>query len=134
MQLFSSLPTLVNALDNVFVHNSGVGSVPGSITVPSIDYARPGNFGGVSLSASGAGETVPLATIDSLGLQRCDFMKIDVEGMELDVLQGAKSTVERFRPRLYIENDHMENRRHSSSICSRWITSVLAHTFSLCPG
>jgi FkbM family methyltransferase len=98
----------LNALDNVFVHNSGVGSAPGSITVPSIDYARPGNFGGVSLSASGSGETVPLATIDSLGLQRCDFMKIDVEGMELEVLQGARTTVERFRPRLYIENDRIE--------------------------
>jgi hypothetical protein len=32
-------------------------------------------------------------------------MKIDVEGMELDVLKGV---IHRFRPRLYVENDRIE--------------------------
>lgn len=34
-----------------------------------------------------------------------DFLKIDVEGMELDVLQGAEQTIQRDRPLIYAEND-----------------------------
>jgi FkbM family methyltransferase len=99
----------LNAIINVFAHNSAIGREPGSITVPPVDYAKVGNFGGVSLRGRKEGETVPLLTIDSLSLDRCDFMKIDVEGMELDVLQGAAHTLEQFRPRLYVENDRPEN-------------------------
>jgi FkbM family methyltransferase len=99
----------LNAITNVFGHNSAIGHEPGSITVPPVDYAKVGNFGGVSLRGRTEGEAVPLLTIDSLSLERCDFMKIDVEGMELDVLQGAARTLARFRPRLYVENDRPEN-------------------------
>ena len=98
----------LNALDNVFAHNTAVGRAPGSISVPPVNYEQPGNFGGVELSGSAVGEPVPLVTIDSLALERCDFMKIDVEGMELDVLVSAAETLRRFRPRLYIENDRVE--------------------------
>jgi hypothetical protein len=38
-------------------------------------------------------------------MERCDFIKIDVEWMELDVLQGTALTIERCRPVLYVEND-----------------------------
>lgn len=34
-------------------------------------------------------EAVDMLTIDGLSLPRADLMKIDVEGMELDVLEGA---------------------------------------------
>lgn len=95
----------LNALDNVFAHHAAAGRAAGSIMVPPVDYAAQGNFGGVSLGLSGEGEAVPLVTIDQLGLSSCDFMKVDVEGMELDVLLGAPDTIEKFRPRLYVEND-----------------------------
>jgi FkbM family methyltransferase len=98
----------LNAIDNVVAHNSAAGRTVGFITVPPIDYAHPGNFGGVSVGACTEGETVPLVTIDSLALPRCDFMKIDVEGMELAVLEGASKTLHSFHPRLYVENDRLE--------------------------
>lgn len=41
--------------------------------------------------------------IESLALPPPDFIKIDVEGMELDVLNGAQQTLARRRPRLLIE-------------------------------
>ncbi len=46
---------------------------------------------------------LPLLTIDSLSLASCSLMKIDVEGMELDVLRGASDTLRRFQPVLYFE-------------------------------
>jgi FkbM family methyltransferase len=45
-------------------------------------------------------------TLDKIDLPRCDFIKIDVDGPELDVLKGAAMHIERFRPVLYFENDH----------------------------
>jgi FkbM family methyltransferase len=95
----------LNAIDNVFAQNSAVGRSTGSITVPSVDYAKPGNFGAVSLAGSREGEIVPLVTIDSLALPSCHLIKIDVEGMELDVLEGATGMLQQLRPLLYVEND-----------------------------
>lgn len=36
-------------------------------------------------------------------LDRLDFVKIDVDGFEVDVLEGAKRTLQRFRPRIMME-------------------------------
>ena len=42
-------------------------------------------------------------TLDSLGLEKCSFMKVDVEGMEMEVLEGARETIARCRPYLFLE-------------------------------
>lgn len=47
--------------------------------------------------------TVPLVTVDSLGLRDVTFIKIDVDGHEVPVLHGAAGTIARDRPRLLIE-------------------------------
>ncbi len=48
--------------------------------------------------------SVALRPLDGvLGDQRVDFMKIDVEGAEYDVLQGARAILGRFRPRILFE-------------------------------
>lgn len=49
------------------------------------------------------GVPVPLVTIDSMALPRVDFIKIDVEGHELEVLRGAAKTLACCRPVLLIE-------------------------------
>jgi FkbM family methyltransferase len=52
----------------------------------------------------------PLTTIDrmaaELGLERVDFIKMDIEGAEPNALRGAVATVERFHPRLAISLEH----------------------------
>jgi len=42
-------------------------------------------------------------TIDSLNLQRCDLIKIDVEGGEWDVLNGAHLTITKYMPIIILE-------------------------------
>ena len=98
----------LNSVMNVDCRQAALGAEPGEIRVPSIDYRRPGNFGGLSLGEWQQGEIVPLITLDSLQLGRCHLIKIDVEGMEKQVLQGALSTITRFKPLLYVENDRKE--------------------------
>ena len=98
----------MNALSNVYAYHAAVGRQPGTIIVPRLDYAAGNNFGGLSLENCHEGERVPLMTVDSLGLSRCDFIKIDVEGMEGEVIAGATQTIRQFRPLLYVENDREE--------------------------
>src|SRR5438874_10587795 len=46
---------------------------------------------------------VRLATVDSYGFENVGFLKIDVEGSEMEVLAGARETVRINRPRMLIE-------------------------------
>ena len=42
------------------------------------------------------------ATVASLGLDRVDLIKLDVEGAELEALKGAKDTINSFHPKLQV--------------------------------
>ncbi len=95
----------MNGLANVVTPWCALGAEPGVAVVPPLDYARAGNYGGIALRRDGAGERVPVATIDSFELPRCALIKADVEGMELEVLKGAAATIARHQPRLYLENN-----------------------------
>ena len=98
----------LNSVTNTHCWNMAVGSEAGEITVPALDYARADNFGGIELGMHEQGESVPLATIDSFQLPRCDFIKVDVEGMEEDVFRGAAETIARCKPILYCECDRTD--------------------------
>ena len=67
---------------------------------------EPGNPGNALLSSAGT-DRVPVLTVDDFvrerAIDRIDLMKIDVEGMELKVMQGARNTLLRLRPILYFE-------------------------------
>lgn len=51
------------------------------------------------------GVSVAMTTLDALtqGMSRLDFLKIDVEGWELDVLQGGMASMKRLRPLVLAE-------------------------------
>jgi FkbM family methyltransferase len=50
----------------------------------------------------------PRVALDSLELEACRLIKVDVDGGELDVLRSGEMHIERFRPILYFENDVRE--------------------------
>lgn len=91
---------------------AALGEQEGHIDVPEPDYLRPGSFGSLELRPSQRTEFIgqdisyeqadcvrtPMVSIDSLQLERLDFLKLDVEGMEMEVLRGARATVERCKP------------------------------------
>ena len=95
----------LNDVANVSCHHAALGAESGTIQVPQLDQRSENNFGGLELGYNSTGETVSLQTVDGLRLNRCDLLKIDVEGMELPVLQGAQETIRRHQPILYVEND-----------------------------
>jgi FkbM family methyltransferase len=78
----------------------------GVAKMPRIRYGDRGNYGGVGFGRSELGFiNVPLVTLDSFGLRDVDLIKIDVEGAERDVIEGAIETIERCSPILYVEDD-----------------------------
>jgi len=95
----------LNSVTNVHCYHTALGESAGEITVPFVDYGKQGNFGGLSMENQKSGERVKVNTIDSFQLTRCNFIKIDVEGMERAVLAGAVETIKRHKPILYVEND-----------------------------
>ena len=46
-----------------------------------------------------------LVADDALGIETCSFIKVDVDGKELEVLRSARGLMEKNRPVLYFEND-----------------------------
>ena len=101
----------LNQCTNVWAYPDALGAEPGSVLVPYYDPTKLANFGAVALGSCELGEPARVATIDALDLPDCRLLKADVEGMEADVLRGAKQTIARCRPVLYVENDRDEESR-----------------------
>jgi FkbM family methyltransferase len=103
----------LNNLFNARCMWAAVAERPGYMQGPTVDYQHGGtSFGSVSMLAEynvdqpvkGYAEIIPTLSIDSLRLARVDMMKIDVEGMEPQVLRGARQTVERSLPIISAEH------------------------------
>ena len=103
-----------NALHQAQVIRCAVGDHDGfaEFAMPVVSSARI-DTGTAQIGAAGPGceaLSVALRSLDSLAaecsLDRVDLIKIDVEGHERRVLEGAEATLHRYRPTLVIETGH----------------------------
>ena len=104
----------LNGLMNVTALPYACGAEAGTVSFDIPNYRELGNFGGTEMvatdpssqPAADARHPVACFTLDSfVPPGEVALIKIDVEGFELSVLQGAIQTLERARPILYVEND-----------------------------
>jgi FkbM family methyltransferase len=101
----------LNHLHNTYAHRMAVGRVTSKLWAPAINYAEPGNFGGVALSSDQTANSEPVEVVtldDRISDRPCSLLKIDVEGMEEDVICGAAKLISRHHPLLYVENDRID--------------------------
>jgi FkbM family methyltransferase len=103
----------LNGLMNVRALPYACGSANGALAFEIPDYRNTGNFGGTSMRESApAGsrhEVVQCVRLDVLITDGdVGLIKIDVEGLELDVLKGCEGIFARCHPLLYVENDRVE--------------------------
>ncbi|MBC7437913.1 MAG: FkbM family methyltransferase [Bdellovibrionales bacterium] len=113
----------LNRLLNVHTENCACADAPGWLSFDTPDYTATGNFGGVSMQAPavprvGMQRVQNVQNVRSVPLDdlldetwSVGFLKIDVEGFEQQVLQGARNTIARDRPFIYLENDRVEKSR-----------------------
>jgi len=95
---------------NVSVHPYAVSSQSGSadLSIPISKGVLLSGWGSLSGNLFKDFERLQMfkvetRTIDSFQFERVDFIKIDVEGHEMSVLEGAMETIRRCRPWLVIE-------------------------------
>ncbi len=108
---------LINRAANTELVLGACGAISGTVALAGIDYTRDGQYSALSLAdlqrlsheTSAAIQTVNTFVLDDMyGADRLRLIKIDVEGMEKEVLRGAERLIERHRPTLYIENEWPE--------------------------
>lgn len=122
-----------NQLTTVNCLRAAVGDAPGTCAVPRLDPTGRHNAGATTVSldpvATAETDTVPLITVDSLALSRCDLIKIDTEGFEDRVVAGARQTIESFRPVFYIEvHDREKLQRLHAGLKPLGYSLLLHHT------
>jgi FkbM family methyltransferase len=119
----------LNGMESMNINPFALGSQPG---VREMHQIKEGRFrGGAStfvetenIAAIGESEfetrEVEIKTLDQYvidtGVNRVDFLKIDVEGFELEVLTGAADTLSKHRPTIILEYDEGRHGGQSGSL------------------
>ncbi len=107
----------INNCFNAIAMHAAVSSETGSMKIPTPNYLTASSFGSLELRQRDGNEFIgqPIdyseansvairkITLDALALPRVDLIKIDIEGMELEALDGARATIENSRPILLVE-------------------------------
>lgn len=104
----------------VVCHPCALGRCSGYLEI-KLDATNPG---GSFLQSQPGDASVPVFTLDEFartlgGFSKCRLIKIDVEGMEPQVIEGAMDTLKAMRPILFVEINHgalARNRYNFSSV------------------
>lgn len=94
----------INSCYSAYPMNVAIGKTHGEVVLGTVDPWNCDNIGLIDLKKTSfeKGFAVPVVPLDQFGLSP-SLIKIDVEGMECDVLEGAIKTIERCRPYLFCE-------------------------------
>jgi FkbM family methyltransferase len=98
---------MLNALANVTCRRQALSDHSGHMNIRRMQWREDKrvNSGGTALEEDADGERTEIISVDSLKLAACTLIKIDVEGFELNVLNGAVETIRDHQPVLYVEAD-----------------------------
>lgn len=129
----------VGSASNVHQHSIALGAEPG-IDIMSVPVGRFGlvtgrsflerRAGGPDPNAEFARQVAIMVTVDTLDalcarerIDRLDFIKIDVEGAELEVLEGGKQVIDTLRPSMLVEIEarHAARYRRTTDEVTAWV-------------
>ena len=121
----------INNCFNAIAVHAAVSSESGTLSIPTPNYLLPSSFGSLELRQRTGNEfigqaidytqnmsNIPRLAIDDLELPRLDLIKLDVEGMELEALEGASKTIKRTHPIMLIEKIKAD-----ATELLRWLTA-----------
>ena len=96
-QNFECMIRNLYGLENVEMRKYALGDEERRV---SLDFVE-GNCGAHSIHGEG---DIPMVTIDSLELEACDFIQLDIEGLEYHALGGGLDTIQKFKPVILVED------------------------------
>lgn len=97
---------ILNNIFNAYTFHNALSNMEGIVNMSPINYEQGWvNIGNLSIGKGG--EEIKTVVIDELSLSNLNFIKIDVQGYEPYVLTGAKKTIGKYQPYIFIEvEDH----------------------------
>lgn len=121
VEAFEPIPACADAIrsyngNNINVHNVALSNKKGtaSLYIPVVgDKQNTGHASIRNMTGKITAITVTLHTLDEYNFRDVSFIKIDVEGHELHVLEGAIDTIKREKPILFVEIEqrHLNEKR-----------------------
>lgn len=116
----------MNGLDNVYCYNLAIGDCTNDVFIQEPNYYENGdvNFGNVKISE--VGTNVQQKELDSFNFDNLVFIKVDVQGYELNVIKGAEKTIAKHRPYLFVEfeDDLLKEANTSEKELQEYIESL----------
>lgn len=111
---FQQLAANISGTNGVHVFQIGFGNQVSSMT---INLAEDSRCSSIKYPTGIGSETVNIQTLDSFseghGFKTIDFLKIDTEGYELEILEGAHELLKNQKiGMIYIETELMRSTRH----------------------
>jgi len=103
----------VNSLHNIKPYNIALGEQAARLDISMVENGNTGNgviLNDVLKAEAESGlfkvETISVVSLDDFArnkIERCDFIKIDIEGYEIYFLRGAREFIKKHRPIIYGE-------------------------------
>lgn len=91
--------SLNNLQDKVFAYEKALANADiKHVNIAGIPNGTPGADSGDVLMRPAENGPYVAVTLDSLELPRLDVLRIDVDGMQLEVLEGAEKTISKYHP------------------------------------
>ena len=92
---------------NINTFNAALNQTVG-LTSISVEPLEKNNMGNIVIDPNG--DKVIQVSIDSLNISDVSFIKVDVEGLEIQVLKGSESTINKYKPVIWLEDmDYQTN-------------------------
>lgn len=109
---FACLAYNTREMPNVSRFKYALGDVAGwgTMETPAHETDNCGALQFVPSATDCADSQIPMMRIDSLGLDKCDLIYLDIEGFEIPALRGAAETLTRCKPVVVIEDKGLSER------------------------
>lgn len=119
----------INDIKNIEVNNFGLGSKE-EVKKIYIDTKDVGSSSLIKKEDSDE-SLISIKTLDSLNMNRVNFIKIDVEGYEYNVLLGAEKTIQRLKPIMILEYSPIFYKRYDNTHSKKIINFLLENRYNI---
>jgi FkbM family methyltransferase len=95
-----------NLIESVIIYPYGVGNEKTTLSIKPINLSDNINFGEVSLKSIEEEKSkikIKIVPLDHFNFKNISLIKIDVEGMEIEALEGCLNLIKQWKPTIIIE-------------------------------